>query len=436
MMVRTNILGIRMLVLVLGVLLTSLAAPRAVAQGDAAEWKGFEAGYDVVNEGSRALRRGDEADGRALLKRGRAMLRENAKQYPHYGPNWYGLALADFAENKQDAAEKNLRDCLERTPEYGPARMRLLRHVLAANRNDAALELLAWFTPELPPFDEQTEHYMTAALMYEDLGHHAEAFVCAHEAFERDITKWVQQSRRDIRSGVPRVLEYGEPIVANYLQALAVNAWMANHEDAAAWLGEFAQVPSRVLPGLPFEFEFLAVARRFAAGERDALVHEFAERLVVNEDRTDADRVFDFLDAYATFAARKKPLPRRRVYNGGDRPWHEYFARTLGEAKPEWAAFWSDSFADYCREQSRAVHEEEPGKAAGLLELAMRFDPEGRVEPETLLYLAECYHAAQTYERAIEVLDRALQMKPSYAYKYRKLRERCEREAERSRPRD
>lgn len=410
------------------------AAPPAQAQGDAAEWKGFEAGYDVVNEGARALRRGDEKNGRALIRRGREMLRDNAKTYPQYGPNWYGLALADFAENRPKDAEKNLRACLDRTPAYGPARVRLLRYLLGAKRDRDALEILGWFDPKLDPFDEQTEHFMAAALMYEDLGRHADAYGCAREAYERDITKWVAQSRRDIRSGVERVLRYDDAIIASYLQTLAVNAWMSGRDDAAEWLAELARVPRSVLPELPFEFTFLDVARRFREGERDEIANEFAERLVV--DGEDAERVFAFLDAYATFASRKKPLPRRALYNGGERVWTEYFARTLGDAKREWPKFLSGAFADHCRERSRAVHEDEPGTAANLFELAMRFDPEKRIEPETLLYLAECYHAAQSYGRAIEVLDRAIAMKPSYGYKYRKLRERCERESERSRPRD
>lgn len=397
------------------------AAPRVAAQ-DAAQWKGFEEGYQLYQ-------RGDLAGARDALH-------ANIDRYPEYGPNHYGLALVEFAEGRGDRARRQLEICLAKLPEYGPARMRLIRQHLDERRRDEAVAVLDWFGPDVPKFDEQVDHFRSAATVNEDIGRHPEAFACALEAWRRDIGKWVEGSRKEPETE-PRI-DYAKRDVAAVLWLLAVNSWMAASDQAAHWRTELERVPSVQTDGVPFEFDMLAVARDFRRSARDDFAGRLCDRLLADTD--DAGRTLEFLLRWCRQGegtakerapgAGRQPRPLRR---GGPRDYVVYFERELGESLASWRRFLGEELPTRLRADAELCRDAAPGRAARLVLLAARLG--GEETAELLLYVAECYHADGDHALAIELLDRALKMKPPYGYKYRKLREKCERELRRFRPR-
>jgi len=399
------------------VLAALIVLPAARAQ-DAAEWRAFTDGYDLVQIGIRELRAGNEERGRAAIAKGRAKLHESIERFPHYGPNHYGLALADFAQANDVAAEQHLRECLRKQPDYGPARIRLVHHLLDAGRVSDAREVLEWFSPDVPPFDEQADHFESAAKLWEDLGEHGRAYRLALEAWERDISKFAPRARSD-GDDEPEI-DYEKTSVEAMLWPLAVNALLCGHERAAHWRAELA----RALGGepLPFELVFLDEARRFREGEREGVLERLAVGLL---DAKTREKILPYLGP--------PPEDDRRRRGRMSRPWVVYFGRMLGEEAPRWGAFVRTELPEYLREEADLRRDGAPGEAAALAALSGELS--GEEPPELLLFIAECHREDGAYREAIEVLDRALAMEPRYGYKYRKLKERCERELRRFRPR-
>ncbi len=412
-------------------ILLGMPTPRPAIAQDAAEWKGFEEGYALVQRGARLLARGATVEGKRALRDGRARLLANIDAYPNYGPNYYALAIADSAEDRDDSAQYHLEQCLERTPSYGPARTRLVRLFLATRREPQALDALEWFTTAEEAFDEQVDHFRTAALFFEDLGRHESAFICAREAWERDITKWVEEKsegkskRKDERR--ERKVDYSKDEVRRVLWLLAVNARVSGAPDTQHWIDELLKVPSVAKKGLPFGFRFLEVAEDLRGTSEEQMLSWLRKRLL---DKKTVDTTLTFL-----YPEPKPDAPKpRRLRDGGPRPWGVYFRRMLGESEAEWSRFLHEKLPAHLMEQSEQVADSDPGESAALAQMSLRLSGE-EPEPELLLFIAERLHADGAYPEAIEILNRALEMKPAYSYKYRKLRERCEREVRRFRPR-
>jgi tetratricopeptide (TPR) repeat protein len=232
-----------------------------------------------VERGALLLRdRRRKREGEKLLREGREILSENLEAYPDYGPNHYGLALADLAEGKDGDAERRLRTCLEKSPDYGPARDRLARFLLDRGRPDEAREVLRWYAAVEDSFDEQVDHLVRAALLLEDLGDFPSALACASKAWERNVTRFEPGSDRDDESE-PRY-NLSDRRVPQTLDLLAVNSALAGDDGAPRWLEAARALPRKpddpAAAGLALLHAASAFARGDAAASLTAIVDAIA----------------------------------------------------------------------------------------------------------------------------------------------------------------
>jgi hypothetical protein len=299
-------------------------------------------------------------------------------------------------------------------------------------REDEARQVLAWYLDAEASFDEQVDHFLVASILFEDLGDFASAFRCAREAWVRNVSRW--ESGRDGDS-LPRRFRTDNPRVPRTLLLLAVNGLVAGIEDAAAWTDLAGEYPWGDKQNYPTGFFLLEAGRAYVQGDEEAC-REGLRRALTAPDARD---ILDMLRPSPAPAGReskgggkrkKRESKPRPVRNGGPRPYRDYLAVILGEESAGFDAFLSGSFAEDMRGEVERIAGGSPDDEAWRVaaSLARASVVLGSVPtPEFLLLYARCCYETGEFREGIEVLDRAVAMKPAYEWKYRQLRGDCEK---------
>jgi len=412
-------------------------APSSLGQ-DAEAFREFDRGYTLVQKGAGLLRqKRSRSEAMRALREGRAILVENVAKRPDYGPNYYGLALADLADGKAKEAEANLVACLERSPDYGPARDLLARHYLDGGRRDEARAVLGWYLEREESFDEQVDHFLAAAILLEDLGDHEGALHCAREAWARNITRFEPGSSGGSES--PR-LRTGDRKIPATLLSLCVNALVVGAADAGEWLALARTYPWDDRTAWPAGLAILEAARSYVQGEKTACVASIRAALAKPDGREAwavlAPPSAEVPGATGTKTGKRGKAPAVKPFrDGGPRPLRDEYLRLLGPKASEFDRFLRTSLPPRLREDAERAAQGASGREGWLpaAQLARAAVALGDPDPPELLYLlAQACCETGEYKEAIAALDRALAAEPPEAPRYRELRARCVKERRRT----